>query len=84
METKPLCPQLLAWRQIYTTLEEAFRQAGRPDMPPPPPVFNMQSWALSTDVQKQQRWAATRIWAEQYGFTHLIGELSEDDLYDGD
>ena len=84
MEKKPLCPQLLVWRQMYTVMEEACRRAGDAGMPLPPPVFNMQSWSLSTDAQKQQRWAATRVWAEQYGFEHLIEELSDDDFYDGD
>jgi hypothetical protein len=84
METKPLCPQLLVWRQIYVVLEEAFRQAGVAGMPPPPPVFNMQNWAMSTFAHKQQRWAETRAWAEQYGFKHLIAQLSDNDFYDGD
>jgi hypothetical protein len=84
METQPLCPQLLVWRQIYTALEEAFLQAGVDGMPPPPPVFNMQSWSLSTFAHKQQRWAATCAWAEQYGFKNLIADISADDLYDGD
>jgi hypothetical protein len=84
METKPLCPHLHVWRQIYAVLEEAFRQAGVAGMPPPPPVFNMQSWALSTDAHKRQRWAATRAWAEQYGFKQLIAQLSDNDFYDGE
>ena len=84
MEKNQLCPQLLAWRQIYTVMEEACRMAGDACMSPPPPVFNMQSWELSTYAQKQQRWASTRLWAEQYGFEYLIEGLSDDDFYDGD
>jgi hypothetical protein len=84
METQSLCPQLLVWRQIYAVLEEAFQVADSAGMPPPPPVFNMQSWALSTFANKQQRWAETCAWAERYGFKYLIENLSTDDYYDGD
>jgi len=84
MEKQPVCPQLHIWRQLYTALEEAYQQASVAGMPPPPPVYNMQAWELSTDSQKQQRWAATRAWADQHGFAHLISDLSDDECYDGD
>jgi hypothetical protein len=84
MERKPLCPLLHIWRQIYTVLEEAYERAGVAEMPPPPLVFNMQGWQLSTDSQKEQRWVETRAWAEQHGFARLIGHLSDDEFYDGE
>jgi hypothetical protein len=84
MEKQPICPHLLAWRQLYATLEEAYRQSGSAGMPPPPPSYNMQAWELSSDAHKQRRWADTKAWAEQYGFYHFISELGPDDYYDGD
>ncbi len=84
MEKQPICPQLLVWRQLYSTLEEAWQKAGVAGMPPPPPVFNMQAWELSSDVQKQQRWAATRAWAREHGFYDRIDGIAPEDFYDGD
>ena len=84
MEKQPVCPQLHIWRQLYTALEEAYQQASVAGMPPPPPVYNMQAWELSSDVHKQQRWADTQAWAKQHGFYHYISELGSEDYYDGD
>ena len=84
MKKEYLCPQLHIWRQVYVVLEQARDRTGDPSMPLPPSVFNMQGWMLSDDLQKQQRWQATRAWAKQYGFLHLIPELSDDEWYEGE
>jgi hypothetical protein len=68
MEEKPLCPLLHCWRQIYVSLEEARARAGNPDVPPPPIVFNMQGWMLSSDAEKSRRWEGTVAWARTHGF----------------
>jgi len=83
MSTQPICPQLYLWRQIYTSLSEARDAAGNPDIPMVPQVFNMQGWMLSSDENKQNRWGATLAWAAEFGFSHVIPELSGDDRYDG-
>ena len=84
MEKQQICPQLLVWRQLYATLEEAHHAAGVAGMPPPPPAYSMHAWELSSDAHKQQRWADTQAWAKQHGFYHYISELGPEDYYDGD
>ncbi len=83
MPQQPICPQLHLWRQIYTSLTEALDQAGDAAIPMPPQVFNMQGWLLSTDTNKYNRWSATVAWAADYGFSHVIPNLSDHDWYDG-
>lgn len=83
MSSQPVCPQLHLWRQIYTSLTEAREQAGDMATPMPPQVFNMQGWLLSTDTNKRNRWDATIAWAAEYGFSHVIPDLSDHDWYDG-
>jgi len=81
--SEPICPQLYLWRPIYTSLCEARDQSGNTDIPMPPQVFNMQGWMLSTDENKLKRWRATIAWAAEYGFSHVIPELCEQDWYEG-
>jgi hypothetical protein len=83
MPQQPMCPQLHLWRQIYTSLTEARDQAGDTTIPMPPQVFNMQGWLLSTDTNKHNRWTATVAWAADYGFGHVIPDLTDHDWYDG-
>jgi hypothetical protein len=83
MSAQPICPQLYLWRQIYSSLIEAREKTGNMEIPIPPQVFNMQGWMLSTNANKQSRWNLTLAWAAEYGFSHVIPDLSGDDLYDG-
>ena len=83
MSAQPICPQFYLWRQIYSSLSEAYQQVGIQTLPMPPQVFNMQGWLLSSDENKQNRWNATLAWAAEHGFSHVIPDLSADDWYEG-
>lgn len=84
MEKQPICPQLHVWRQLYSTLEEAYQKAGVDGMPPPPPSYNMQAWELSSNAHKRRRWEETLAWARQYGLYQFIEEIGPEEYYDGD
>ena len=83
MSDTAICPQLHLWRQIYASLAEARDEVGDRTIPMPPQVFNMQGWLLSSDTNKANRWNATVSWAQEYGFSHVIPEFSEQDWYEG-
>jgi hypothetical protein len=52
-------------------------EAPPPPIPEPPHLLA----ATSTDFMRQQRWQETVAWAEEYGFTPLIGQIAESDKY---
>ncbi len=50
-----------------------------PEAPLPEPPHLLA--AASTDPMRHQRWQETVAWAEEFGFTPLIGYLAESDKY---
>jgi hypothetical protein len=75
-----ICPVPLVWDAIYRRLLEASRAGGGSSPPPPVPLI-LAGWAYTNDVEKRERWQATLTWAERYGFRHLVGALTVQDMY---
>ena len=48
-----------------------------PPIPEPPPLLP----PTSTDPMRQARWRETVAWADEFGFSPLIGTISESDKY---
>ena len=84
MSEKPICPRFIIWRRIFAILDDAWRKADNSDIPRPPNVFNFQGWTKSDLEKKQLLWRETLSWAEKNGFSEIIPELTEDDIFDGD
>ena len=75
-----ICPQPIPWNDIHRALTAFHRKHGS-DAPPPPVPLILAGWAYSSDQEKAARWQATLAWAERYGASHLIPELTEPDRY---
>ncbi len=76
-----ICPLPPDWALIYQRLSELARIADQ-SIPPPPKPLILAGWAYSNDLEKQARWRETVEWAEKWGFTEAIGEITPDMMYD--
>ena len=83
MSEQHICPQFIIWRRIFAILDEAWRKTGIKENPPPN-VFNFQGWTKSNNKKKQELWEETLLWAQNNGFSNLVPELCDEDLFDGD
>lgn len=62
-----------AWDAAVAHKEEA----PPPPIPEPPHLLA----PTSTDTMRHARWQETTQWADEYGFSHLIGQIAESDKY---
>jgi len=68
------------WSAIYSRLMAA-REASDKAIPEPPSPLILGGWVSTNDVEKRLRWQSTVAWAARWGVSHLIGELSPDQMY---
>jgi hypothetical protein len=61
-------------------LKEASAKSGRIITPPPVPLI-LNGWAFTNDVEKRARWAETVDWAEKWGFSHILREITPEMMY---
>lgn len=74
-----VCPLPKHWSPIYLALLKAAERT--PGVPPPPKPLILAGWAYSSDAEKNDRWRATIQWAEKWGFSGLIPDLSKDMMH---
>lgn len=80
MSGQKICPRFIIWRRIFAALDDAWRKSDNKENPPPN-VFNFQGWTKSNDQKKQELWKKTLSWAEDNGFSDLLPELYEADMF---
>ena len=81
MKDRFICPQPSIWNDIYQKLLDAHSTSGDPSIPPPPVPLILAAWWGTPALFKTVRWNETVAWAEEYGFIHLIPELSDEESY---
>ena len=59
------------WSATYNQLRKVWMRTKNSAIPAPPPLI-LNGWVFCSDAQKSARWAETVLWAEQYGFAHLL------------
>jgi hypothetical protein len=77
-----ICPLPYVWNDIHKVLCNACLR--KPGIPEPPMLLVLGGWNYSSDFIKQLRWQETLVWAEKYGFEHLIPKLKPDQIYEVD
>lgn len=75
-----VCPKAPVWYQTFERLREAWTASGRVGDEPPMPLL-LAGWIYSSDRDKQVRWNATVLWAEERALSHLIPQLAPEDQY---
>ena len=75
-----VCPIPSRWHEIFQALEQAWRDAGAIGTLPPTPLI-LAGWAYSNDGEKKSRWETTLEWAREHSMTHVMPQLSPEDMY---
>ena len=71
-----ICPKPLRWHAIYKSQLDACEKEAIASKPPVPLILN--GWVYSNDVEKAERWNATKDWAERNRISELVTFPPED------
>jgi hypothetical protein len=77
---KRVCPNPQYWNEACEKLHDYSRKH-RCEPPTPPIPLVLSGWAMSSDVEKIQRWQETVRWATINGCLDLLSAIQETDYY---
>jgi hypothetical protein len=80
---KFICPRPEKWYEIFRNLESARKERRDHMIERVPEPLILSGWAHSDNWERELRWHEYLEWAREYGFSHLIPPLEEEESHFG-